>query len=117
MKDQFIHLATCNTCQRIKKELELPAQINDQNTKETPITEAQLEFLKEQAGSYEALFNRRSQQYRGRGLHEKDLSEQDYKALLLDHYSFLKRPILIYKGQAYIGNSKKTVAAAKEALS
>ncbi len=116
MKDQFIYLESCNTCQRIKGELNLPEDFNLQNTKEQPATEEQIEFLKEQAGSYEALFNRRAQQYRGRNLHEKDLSEDDYKQLLLDHYTFLKRPILIKDGKAYIGNSKKVVAAAKEAL-
>ena len=117
MKNLFIYLDSCNTCQRIKGELELTEDISLQNTKEEPVTIDQVEFLKEQAGSYEALFNRRAQLYRGRGLHEKDLTEEDYKNLLLDHYTFIKRPILIYNGQAYIGNSKKVIAAAQEALS
>lgn len=117
MENLFIYLDSCNTCQRIKGELELPENVTLQNTKEQPVTEEQVEFLKEQAGSYESLFNRRAQLYRGRDLHEKDLSETDYKELLLDHYTFIKRPILIYENVAYIGNSKKVVAAAKEALS
>lgn len=117
MKNTFIYLDSCNTCQRIKDELALPKDILLQNTKEQPVTEAQVEFLKEQAGSYEALFNRRAQMYRGRGLHEKNLSEGDYKNLLLDHYTFIKRPILIYEKEAFIGNSKKVVADAKVALS
>ncbi|AGC76258.1 putative arsenate reductase, ArsC family [Nonlabens dokdonensis DSW-6] len=107
---------SCNTCQRIKGELELPDSFDLQNTKESPVTEEQLTFLKDQAGSYEALFNRRAQLYRGRNLHEKDLKEEDYKELLLDHYTFIKRPILVHNNVAYIGNSKKVVAAAKEAL-
>jgi len=117
MKNLFIYLDSCNTCQRIKAELELPDNFDLQNTKEQPVTNKQVEFLKEQAGSYENLFNRRAQLYRGRRLHEKTLSESDYKELLLDHYTFIKRPILIYKNQTFIGNSKKTVIAAKEALS
>lgn len=116
MKDLFIYLDSCNTCQRIKSELDLPADVELQNTKDHPVTEEQLEFLKNQTGSYESLFNRRAQLYRGRNLHEKDLTEADYKELLLDHYTFIKRPILIYKGEAFIGNSKKTVAAAQAAL-
>ncbi len=116
MKNTFIYLDSCNTCQRIKGELNLPTSIDLQNTKETPVNKDQITFLREQAGSYEALFNRRAQLYRGRNLHEKDLSEEDYKSLLLDHYTFIKRPILIYNNVAYIGNSKKVVAAAKEAL-
>jgi len=116
MENLFIYLDSCNTCQRILKELELPDSIKHQNTKEHPVTEKQVEFLKEQSGSYESLFNRRAQLYRGRNLHEKDLKEADYKELLLDHYTFIKRPILIYNGKAFIGNSKKTVAAAQAAL-
>ncbi len=116
MKNVFIYLATCNTCKRIQKEINLPESVRLQNTKDKPVTTELVEFLKEQAGSYEALFNRRSQQYRGRNLHEQDLSEDDYKNLLLDHYSFIKRPILVLDGTAYIGNSKKTVAAAAQAL-
>ena len=116
MENLFIYLDSCNTCQRILKELELPESVKLQNTKEDPATIKQIEYLKEQSGSYESLFNRRAQLYRGRNLHEKDLNEDDYKELLLDHYTFLKRPILIYKDQAYIGNSKKVVAAAKSAL-
>ncbi len=87
-----------------------------QNTKEQPVTNDQIEFLISQSGSYESLFNRRAQLYRGRNLHEKDLSENDYKDLLLDHYTFVKRPILIFNGEAFIGNSKKVVEAAKSAL-
>ena len=116
MENLFIYLDSCNTCQRILKELELPESVKLQNTKEDPATIKQIEYLKELSGSYESLFNRRAQLYRGRNLHEKDLNEDDYKELLLDHYTFLKRPILIYKDQAYIGNSKKVVAAAKNAL-
>ena len=116
MENLFIYLDSCNTCQRILKELELPESVKLQNTKEDPATIKQIEYLKEQSGSYESLFNRRAQLYRSRNLHEKDLNEDDYKELLLDHYTFLKRPIVIYKDQAYIGNSKKVVAAAKSAL-
>lgn len=116
MQNQFIFLSTCSTCKRIQKDLNLSNDVVLQNTKVTPVTEDQIEFLREQTGSYESLFNRRSQQYRGRGLHEQDLKESDYKSLLLEHYSFLKRPILIYNNTAYIGNSKKAVTAAIEAL-
>jgi arsenate reductase len=117
MKNLFIYLDSCSTCQRIKDELHLPVDVVLQNTKEQPVTVEQLEFLKEQVGSYEALFNRRAQLYRGRGLHEKDLSDTDYKELLLDHYTFIKRPVLIYNGEAFVGNSKKVIADAKVAIS
>lgn len=116
MENIFIYLDSCNTCKRILSQLDLPKDVTLQNTKELPVSQEQVEFLKSHSGSYESLFNRRAQLYRGRNLHEKNLSELDYKDLLLDHYTFIKRPILIYNNTAYIGNSKKVVAAAQSAV-
>jgi len=110
------HLSTCNTCQKILKELELPDSFKIQDIKEDAITTAQVEEMKSLAGSYEALFSRRARLYRERELNKKDLSETDYKELILDHYTFLKRPVIINDEEIFIGNSKKTVAAAKAAV-
>ena len=113
----FIHLSTCNTCQRIFRELGGEATFQTvQDVKKDPITPEQLDRLYAQSGSYEALFNRRSRQYRGRGLHEQSLTEADYRRLLLEEYTFLKRPVIWTDEHAYVGNSKKTVAAARTAL-
>lgn len=115
MKVYYLH--TCNTCRRILKDLDLEGRAELQNLKTDPLTETQLdELYRRTGGSYEALFNRRSREYRGRGLHERELSEADYRELLLDHYSFLKRPILLIGDETYVGNSKKTVEAARAAL-
>lgn len=110
------HLSTCNTCQRILDELSLPDSFEFQEIKEEEITRKQLEEMRTLAGSYEALFNRRAQLYRKRNLKEKELSEDDYKGLILDHYTFLKRPVIISSNEIFIGNSKKTVVAAKAAV-
>lgn len=110
------YLSTCNTCKRILKELELTDDVLLQEVKSEAVTKAQLEEMKALSGTYESLFNRRSQLYRRQGLSEKTLSEADYKDLILSHYSFLKRPVTIADGAIFPGNSKKTVAAAKEAL-
>ena len=40
-------------------------------------------------------------------------AEEDYKQLMLDEYTFLKRPFMLIDGEAFIGNAKKTVEAAK----
>lgn len=87
-----------------------------QDIKTEPITPEQIEEMYRLAGSYEALFSRRARKYRGMGLHEKELSEEDYKALILDEYTFLKRPVLVLEDQIFVGNTKKVVAAAQEAL-
>ena len=37
----------------------------------------------------------------------------DYKQLMLDEYTFLKRPFILIDGEAFVGNAKKTIEAAK----
>lgn len=114
--NKIYHLSTCNTCQRIIKELGGEAAFELQNVKEQHISIKELDTFKKVAGSYEALFNKRAQKYRKQGLHEKDLSEADYKKLILGEYTFLKRPIVLIEDQIFIGNSKKVVIAAKKLL-
>ncbi len=109
-------LSTCSTSNRILKELSLSEGFEIQDIKTNPLTLNQLEELKKLAGSYEALFSKRAQLYKKRNLKEKKLSEEDYKNLLLEHYTFLKRPVLVFGDKIFIGNSKKTVEVAKKAL-
>ena len=68
------------------------------------------------AGSYEALFSRRALKYRELGLNEKTLSEKEYKKYILKEYTFLKRPVMIFNDQIFIGNAPKVVASAKAFL-
>ena len=110
------HLGSCSTCQRILKELEPLDGVQLQEIKSESITPEQLEEMASLAGGYEPLFSRRAMLYRQKGLHEKQLSESDYKDLILEHYTFLSRPVVLVDGQIFIGNSKKVVQAAKEAL-
>jgi len=44
------------------------------------------------------------------------LNEKDYRKYILLEYTFLKRPVIIVDNEIFIGNSKKTVAAAKAAI-
>jgi len=113
---KIYHLGSCGTCQRIISELGPLKGFEMQELKENPITEAQLEAMRTLTDSYESLFSRRAVLFRQKGLHEKTLMEKDYKALLLEHYTFLKRPVILYGTQLFIGNSKKTVEAAKAAI-
>ena len=59
--------------------------------------------------SYESLFNKRAVLFREMKKKFNNVSEKDYKKLLLSHYSFLKRPVLLINGKLFIGNSKETV--------
>ena len=114
---KIYYLSTCDTCKRILKEMEPPQDFELQDIKKNPLTEQELEQLKHLAGSYEALFNRRARLYKDRDLKSKDLSEEDLKNLFLEHYTFLKRPVIVSGNEIFIGNSAKTVAAAKKAIS
>jgi arsenate reductase len=111
---KIYHLSTCNTCQRIIQSLNNGAEFELQDIKTTAITEAQLEDMYNMAGSYEVLFSRRAMKYRSLGLNEQQLSEADYKKWILAEYTFLKRPVIIIDDSIFIGNAKKTVAAAQE---
>ncbi|MBT8296514.1 MAG: hypothetical protein KJO51_08865 [Gramella sp.] len=110
------YLSTCDTCKRILKELELPETFILQDIKTEEITKDQLEHMKELAGSFESLFSKRARLYKERDLKNKELKEKDYKDLILEHYTFLKRPVIVNEKEIFIGNSKKTVAAAKESI-
>lgn len=101
---------------RILKELGDVKGLVLQDIKTEPMTSKQVAEMKDMAGSYEALFSRRAMKYRSMGLNEKKLTEKDYKKYILAEYTFLKRPVMIFDGQIFIGNSKKVVAAAKESL-
>ena len=116
MGKKIYHLSTCNTCQKILKQLEPLDEFELQDIKTQPITESQLEEMYNLAQSYESLFSRRAMLFRQRGLNKQELGEQDYKNLIFDHYTFLKRPVILFNDKIFIGNSKTTVEAAKEAI-
>ena len=107
------HLNSCSTCQRIIRELGGLEDFEQQNIKEENISAKDLDWLKEKTGSYEALFSRRAMKFREWGLHEKTLTEKDYRELILKEYTFLKRPVIVIGGQVFVGNAKKEVEAAK----
>jgi len=113
---KIYQLSTCNTCQRIIKELDGAEGFEIQNIKTEKITAKQIDEMKKMTGSYESLFSRRSMKYRPMGLHEKEISENEYRELILKEYSFLKRPVIFIDNEIFVGNAKKVVAAAKEKL-
>ncbi|MBD3636218.1 MAG: hypothetical protein HUJ25_02660 [Crocinitomicaceae bacterium] len=113
---KIYHLSTCSTCQRIMKEWGVDDSFVLQDIKTEPITEDQIDQMIEMSGSAEALFSRRAMKYKSMGLADKNLSESDYRQLILDEYTFLKRPVLVLDDELFVGNSKKIVASAKSAL-
>ena len=110
---KIFHLSTCDTCQRILKELKPPSDFILQDIKTEAITPEQLENMANLSGSYESLFSKRARLYKERNLKEQNLTEADYKSLILEHYTFLKRPVIVIDNDIFIGNSKAVVAAAQ----
>ena len=113
---KIYYLSTCDTNKRILKELNLPKDFIKQDLKINPVSEKELEELYQFSKSYEALINKRARLYNERNLKDKVTKEADYKKLLLEHYTFLKRPVLINEQKIFIGNNKDVVAAAKQSL-
>lgn len=110
------HLSTCNTCKKILAQLSEAKDLVLQDIKTQAIRPEQLDAMHALAGSYEALFSRRSRQYQARGLASKSLSEADYRQLILEEYTFLKRPVVVVGDQIFIGSAQKEVAGAITAL-
>ena len=113
---KIYYLSTCDTCKRIIKELELTEDFVLQDIKAEPITKKQLEEMRALTDSYESLFSKRARLYKELGLKDKNLEDKDYKNYILEHYTFLKRPVVIVNNQIFIGNAKKQVEGARAAL-
>ncbi len=113
---KIYYLSTCDTCKRIINELDLPNDFHLQDIKTETITEVQIEEMRHLTDSYDSLFSKRARLYKELDLKNKSLSENDHKNYILEHYTFLKRPVIIFNNEIFIGNSKKTVEAAKKAI-
>ncbi|WP_111707360.1 arsenate reductase family protein [Lutibacter citreus] len=105
---KIYYLKTCDTCRKILKEMDTTGFIL-QEIKTEPITVAQLEEMYALTKSYEVLFSRRAKKYKQMDLKSQILSETDYKQLILNEYTFLKRPVIIINNEVYVGNTKKRV--------
>ncbi|MEN8793345.1 MAG: ArsC/Spx/MgsR family protein [Flavobacteriales bacterium] len=108
------YLSTCDTCKRILKELNLSADWKLQDIKADKITLEQLEEMRSMTDSYESLLNRRARklsEFKG-----QELSEEKLKSMILEEYTFLKRPVFVMDKEIFIGNAKKTVESLKAKL-
>ncbi len=110
------YLSNCETCKRVMDEIGIPSSFIRQDIKVQGITEKELDELFNLTDSYEELFSRRAKLYQERNLKDENLLEEDYKGLLLEHYTFLKRPVIVNNDKIFIGSSPKTVAAAKKSI-
>lgn len=105
---KVFYLKTCGTCTKIMKQFDLSGWIL-REIKSEPITEEELAKMYEKTQSYEALFSRRSTQIKAQNIDVKTLQEEDFKKLILEHYSFLKRPVFLTDEEIFVGNEKKNL--------
>ena len=114
---KIYHMANCTTSQAIIKATHIDKKgFAMQDIKFEKITPAQLDEMKAKTGSYESLFSRRALKYKERGLKDKKLSESDYRELILEEYTFLKRPVVFVNDKIFVGSEKKTVENLKTVL-
>lgn len=112
---RIYHLSTCDTCRKIL------SQINTEgveliNLREQNISKEDLELMKKHSKSYEALFNKRAQKLKEMPMEKKPVKEADFKKLILQEYTFLKRPAAILENEIIIGNDKNAVQSLINAL-
>jgi arsenate reductase len=107
--NKIYYLASCDTCRKIIKSLPKDHDLVFHDIKQDPITVEELEEMQQLAGSYEALFSKKAQLYKSMDLKNKSLTEADFKKYILEHYTFLSRPVLIIDGKIYIGNSQQNM--------
>lgn len=113
---KIFHLESCKTCQKILAALEPLDGVELREIKTKGVTPVELDQMRKLTDSYESLFSRRAMLFRQRGLNQQELGEDDYKQLILEHYTFLKRPVIMVEDQIFIGNANKEVAGARAAL-
>lgn len=116
MTDTIYYLASCDTCRKIIKALPKNANLVYHDIRQDAITVEELEYMHSLSGSYEALFSKKAQLYKSLDLKNKSLTEDDYKKYILEHYTFLSRPVFIIKDKIYIGNSQQNILQVMKVL-
>jgi arsenate reductase len=109
MINKIYYLASCDTCRKIIKQLPKDNNLMFHDIKQNPISENDLEEMYALSNSYEALFSKKAQLYKSLDLKNKTLTETDYRNYILEHYTFLSRPVFIINNNIYIGNSQKNI--------
>ena len=116
MTNKIYYLASCDTCRKIIKTLPKNAKLVFRDIKQDPITAEELNEMVQLSGSYEALFSKKAILYKTLDLKNKTLTETDYKNYILEHYTFLSRPVFIIDNKIFIGNSQPVTLQVMKAL-
>ncbi len=96
--------------------MQLGADVELREIKASPPTAVEIDRLAKVAGSYEAILNKRARKYNARK-YEETPDESTVRGLLLEDYTFLKRPILELDDKVIAGNSKTAISQMAQVLS
>lgn len=105
---KIYYLSTCQTCTKILNQLDTHKAILI-NLKKQNIGPEDLDLMYKNTGSYESLFNKRAQKWKSLPESERPQKDEQFRDLILNEYTFLKRPAVIADGQSAAGNDQKTV--------
>jgi arsenate reductase len=83
MVNTVFYIKTCDTSRKIIKDFGLIHGFNLREVKSKQITEGELEELAQMAGSFEALFSRRSRAFTQKNLKGQKLTESQHKDFIL----------------------------------
>lgn len=114
--NKIYYLASCDSCRKIIKTLPKDNDLVFHDIKQNPITAEELEEMYQMSGSYEALFSKKAILYKTMDLKNKNLTEADYKKYILEHYTFLSRPVFIINGKVYVGGTQQNMLQVMKAL-
>ena len=109
---RIYYLSTCSTCKSIMKSMNISMDVELVDIKQTNIDAETLDWLKSKTGSYEALFSKRAVKYKVLSIEQQPKTDNDFRKLLLEEYTFLKRPFCIDGEEIAIGNSKEAILKA-----
>ncbi|MFY0685850.1 MAG: arsenate reductase [Cyclobacteriaceae bacterium] len=116
MKKLF-YLSTCSTCKQIMDDLGNEVEEFELiDIKARNIESDEIDMMVRLSGSFESLFSRRAMKFKSMGLAKQELTEEDYRNLILEEYTFLKRPVFLFENEIFIGNSKKEIERLKTYL-
>jgi arsenate reductase len=113
--NRIYHLSTCDTCRKILAQLKT-SNVELINLRGRCVSPDDLDIMFRSAGSYEALFNKKAQKWKAMAPEVRPVSDEAYRALILEEYTFLKRPAAMIGKEVFVGNDAKTVEALKKAL-
>ena len=103
-------LPHCSTCVKAKTFLEEHGvhvkATHDIKAERLP--KATVAKLAKAVGGADKLFSKRAMKYRSMGLHERDVTETEMLELMVEEYTFIKRPVVVFKDEATLcGFSQK----------